>query len=132
MFENKLKTILRIKFRYATITMMLNLFFISSIIGSCYAAGGFHVVTKKPSTVPISTPVSYSCTFVNRWTAMRHPNHFPNPGVWSPMVIVGHSPMYTMWSDEQKASLGIEMVAEVSNGIMIRRHVLSQRTKMKN
>ena len=49
---------------------------------------------------------------------MRHPNEYPSADAhWSPMVVVGHSPMFSMWANGTKASPGVEMVAEVRSFI---------------
>jgi hypothetical protein len=61
----------------------------------------------------------YYCTFRGKWTQQRHPNDFPRSPSWSGPVILSHSNGYRMWTGSETATLGIESIAEVSDGLYI-------------
>jgi len=69
-------------------------------------------VQEVVSNLPVGVPVSYECDFINRWTSSRHPNQFPGSGHWSTPLMASHNKRYTMWSDMQVSSAGVEKVAE--------------------
>ena len=71
--------------------------------------------SSSSSLVPINSnqDISYSCTFVNLWSAARHPNLYPSDAHWSDMVMVAHNSEYQMWAPGILASEGVESVAEV-------------------
>jgi len=77
--------------------------------------GAHATVTMVQGTTPIDTPVSYSCEFVNRWTAETHPEDYPNSAHWSPMVIASHNEKYSMWADKTPATKGVKSVAETGS-----------------
>jgi hypothetical protein len=58
----------------------------------------------------------YYCTFRGKWTKNRHPNDFPRSPSYSAPVIIAHSNGYRMWTGSETATLGVESIAEVSDG----------------
>lgn len=72
------------------------------------------VVSTTSSDVSTDETVSYSCEFVNLWTAARHPILYPSGQAhWSPPVMVGHDPGIFLWRTGDFASMGVSTVAEV-------------------
>lgn len=72
-------------------------------------------VEEVVSDLILGIPVSYGCEFINRWTSSRHPNQFPSSDHWSPPLIASHNRKYTMWSNKQVSSPGVEEVAETGS-----------------
>jgi hypothetical protein len=82
-------------------------------------AQNYNLISTEASDIALTVPVEYSCVFRNLWTSVRHPVAYPSGAHWSPMVLVAHSQVYTMWEEGQLASLGVENVAEVSERLLL-------------
>jgi len=71
------------------------------------------IIDGTLSSVPFKThSVAYTCTFNNNWSEENHPIEYPDNAHWSPPVIVAHNDEFELWELNEKASDGVEEVAE--------------------
>lgn len=83
-------------------------------------AQGYTVISAVAGTTSASENVELSCVFTNQWTEERHPLAYPVANAhWSPMIIASHSSDYTMWSEGELASPGMQIVAEVGSLLVL-------------
>ena len=60
-----------------------------------------------------SGTANYSLSFYGLWKQDRHPNTtLPGNAHFSPLVGCSHGSDYVMWREGEKASAGVELVAE--------------------
>lgn len=72
------------------------------------------ILSLVESTIPISTPVDYSCILTNTWSGARHPIEYPSGRAnWSPPVLVAHNRFVDLWTPGDFSSPGVENVAEL-------------------
>lgn len=72
------------------------------------------LLKKKPSSIPISTSVTFECSFHNQWSLQRHPVRYPPDAHWSNPVLLTHPRSFKMWERGTLASPGTKILAEVS------------------
>jgi Spondin_N len=77
-------------------------------------AGTFVIASLSASNIATTRSVTYSCDFINQWTAQRHPSLYPTQDArWSPPLIVAHNRSVTLWANDTLATAGVEDLAEV-------------------
>ena len=71
------------------------------------------MVQTTPSSLPVSSPASYRCQFINQWSAARHPVDYPSGTAhWSPPVLLAHDSGYDLWSVGGQTTPGTQLLAE--------------------
>jgi Spondin_N len=77
-------------------------------------ASTFVIASLSTSNIATARSVTYSCDFINQWTAQRHPSLYPTQDArWSPPLIVAHNRSVTLWANDTLATAGVEDLAEV-------------------
>ena len=77
------------------------------------------VAVVSSAGVKCSGTANYTLSFHGLWKQDRHPNTpLPGNAHFSPLVGCSHGPDYVMWRAGEKASPGVELVAERGKNIL--------------